>query len=88
MTREEVFIRILLFVIVMSIYTCFMKWKSYREGFSDGIKYYSSMVEEILHHIKRFNKEAEEAGMDISACIESIRPLNETESEGLDCGSN
>lgn len=81
MTREEVLVRILCAIVTMTIYTCFVKWKSYQEGFSDGIKYCSSMVEEILHHIKRFNKEAEEAGMDIAAYIESIRPLNETESE-------
>lgn len=81
MTREEVFIRILLCVIVMAIYTCFVKWKSYQEGFSDGVKHYSDMVDRVLHDTNQFNKEAEEAEMDIVAHVESIRPLNETESE-------
>ena len=82
MTREEILICMLLCVIVMAIYTYFVKWKSYQEGFSYGIKYYSSMVKkEILDHINRLNKEAEETGIDI-AYVESIRPLNEKESEG------
>lgn len=56
MTREEVFIRILLCVIVMAIYTYFVKWKSYQEGFFDGVKYYSDIVDEVLHDTNQFNK--------------------------------
>lgn len=60
----------------LTIYIHFEKERSYREGFQDGIKHYSDLVDEALHHINRFNRKAEEAGTDIRAYLESINPLN------------
>ena len=68
-------------IVCFTIYIHFEKRSSYQKGFSDGVKHYSDMVEEVLHHTNQWNKEAEEAGMNLTAHIESIKPLNKAESE-------
>lgn len=56
--------------------TIYIKWSSYKKGFSDGVKYFSDIVADVLRHINQLQKEAEEAGMPFKAYIESIKPLN------------
>ena len=68
-------------IVCFAIYIHYEKQKSYQEGFSDGVEHYSSMVEGVLQQTNRFNREAEEAGTDLTAYVESIRPLNSEESE-------
>ena len=68
-------------IVIFAIYIHFEKLKCYREGFSDGVKEYSDMVEGVLQRVNQWNKEAEEAGMCLAAYIESIKPINWAESE-------
>lgn len=68
-------------IVCLTIYIHFEKRNSYQKGFSDGVEHYSNMVEEVLHRTNQWNKEAEEAGMNLTAYIESIKPLNKAESE-------
>lgn len=63
-------------IVSLTIYIHFEKRRSYREGFQDGIKHYSDLVDNALHHINRFNRKAEDAEIDIRAYLESINPLN------------
>ena len=70
-------------VVVFTIYILFEKRRSYQKGFWDGVEHYSKMVDGVLHRVNRFNKEAEEAGMDFTAYVESIKPLNDAESEDI-----
>jgi hypothetical protein len=65
----------------LTIYIHYEKQKSYQKGFSDGVEHYSSMVEEVLQQTNRFNREAEEAGIDLTAHVESIKPFNKAEKE-------
>lgn len=63
-------------IICLTIYISFAKRNSYQKGFSDGVKHYSDMVDEVLHDVNRFNRESEENGMDLRAYLESIKPLD------------
>lgn len=65
-------------IVCLTIYIHIEKLNSYKEGFLDGVKHYSNMVEEVLHCTNQWNKETE-TGM--TAFIESIKPLNKSESE-------
>ena len=68
-------------IVCFAIYIHFEKLKSYREGVSDGMEHYSKMVEGALHHTNQWNKEAAEAGMNVTAHVESIKPFNNAEME-------
>lgn len=70
------FIQGVLIAVLFTIYIHFQKQNSYKKGFSDGVEQYSNMANQVLDHINKLNKEAEEAGMDFKAYVESIKPLN------------
>lgn len=76
----EVLIYVLL-IAGLTIYIHFEKRDSYQKGFSDGVEHYSKLVDEVLYQTNRWNKKAEEAGTGLTAYVESIRPLNKSESE-------
>lgn len=75
------FIQGVLIAVLFTIYIHFERRNSYQKGFSDGVEQYSNMANQVLDHINKLNKEAEEAGMDFKAYVESIKPLNKAESE-------
>lgn len=68
-------------IAMLTIYIHFEKRNSYQKGFSDGVKHYSDLVDEVLHGINRFNREAEESGTSFSAHLESIKPLDKEAKE-------
>lgn len=68
-------------IICLFIYIHSEKRRSYKKGFSDGVEHYSDTVNETLRYINQWNKEAEEAGIPLTAYIESLKPLNKEESE-------
>lgn len=63
-------------IVTLSVYIHFEKRWNYQKGFQDGVEHYSKLVDEALHGVNRFNREAEEAGKDIRAELESIKPLD------------
>lgn len=78
-------IKVLVYVCLITCFTVYIhfeKRNSYQKGFSDGVKHYSDLVEEVLHRTNQWNKEMEDAGMNLTAYIESIKPLNKAESKG------
>lgn len=75
MQIAEVLIYVLL-IAGLTIYIHIVKRDSYQEGFLDGVEHYSKMVDEVLRSVNQWNKEAKETAMDLTAYVESIRPLN------------
>ena len=70
----EVLISIII-TMLFAIWFYFKKRDTYQQGYIDGMEHYSRMVDEVLHQVNRFNEEAEEAGMEFTAYVESINPL-------------
>ena len=66
-------------IVMLTIYIHFEKRYNYQKGFQDGVEHYSKLVDEALHQTNQFNREAEDAGMDIRAELESIKPLDKEE---------
>ncbi len=68
-------------IVCLTIYIHFEKRNSYQKGFSDGVEHYSKLVDEVLHSTVQWNKEHEG---EIIAYVETIKPLNKTESDKED----